>query len=84
MYSAVPVINTVETASNASARLKAFEQSGSAEALARVQELGRPNRRSDDAAARTGTRDPRETPRWPGGLVTSRDGYYWTVPDASD
>jgi FAD-dependent halogenase len=69
-----------DTASRVSAHMKEFERSGSREALCRIEELGRPNPRAlrspEGAAADT----PPEQPRWPGGLITSRDGFHWTLP----
>ena len=68
-----------ETAARVSAHMKEFERSGSREALCRIEELGRPNPRalrSPDVAAGVQA----EAPRWPGGLITSPDGFYWTTP----
>jgi halogenation protein CepH len=69
-----------ETAARVSAHMKAFEASGSREALSRIEELGRPNPRAvrapgcaDDAAAP-------EKPRWPGGLITRPDGFSGPLP----
>ena len=67
-----------ETAARVSAHMKEFERSGSREALCRIEELGRPNPRALQTAG--GSETPPERPRWPGGLVTSRDGFYWTDP----
>ena len=69
-----------ETASRVSAQMKAFETSGSRDALGRIEELGRPNPRAIRVAGQTSESGPPETPRWPGGLVTSRDGFHWTTP----
>lgn len=69
-----------ETASRVSAHMQEFERSGSREALCRIEELGRPNPRALQTPSASGVETPPERPRWPGGLVTSRDGFYWTVP----
>jgi len=69
-----------ETASRVSAQMKAFERSGSRDALGRIEELGRPNPRAIRVTGQTNESGPPETPRWPGGLVTSRDGFHWTTP----
>ena len=70
-----------ETASRVSAQMKEFERSGSQEALSRIEALGRPNPRALRAPGGPASDAPSETPRWPGGLITSRDGFYWNVPD---
>lgn len=69
-----------ETASRVSAHMKEFEQSGSREALCRIEELGRPHPRALRSPNGAGQSPPTETPRWPGGLITSSDGFYWTMP----
>lgn len=70
-----------ETASRVSAHMKEFERSGSRQALSRIEELGRPNPRALRAPGAATPDTPSETPRWPGGLITSRDGFHWTMPD---
>jgi halogenation protein CepH len=69
-----------ETAGRVSAHMKAFETSGSREALSRIEELGRPNPRALRAPGCATDPAATETPRWPGGLITSPDGFYWTLP----
>jgi hypothetical protein len=72
--------NIFETASRVSAHMKAFETSGSHELLCRIDELARPNPRAIRPSAQSDGGGPPESPRWPGGLVTSRDGFHWTIP----
>lgn len=69
--------NIFDTARRVSAYMKTFESSGSADALCRIEELGRPNPKAIRAGSPAG---PPERPRWPDGLVTSADGFHWTVP----
>jgi len=69
-----------DTASRISAHLKEFEASGSAEALGRIQALASAAPRGIRAPARSEHDRPVEHPRWPGGLVTSRDGFSWAIP----
>ncbi|HET7695942.1 MAG TPA: tryptophan 7-halogenase [Vicinamibacterales bacterium] len=69
-----------ETASRVSAHMKEFERSGSREALCRIEELGRPNPRALRTPGSAAAAPAPETPRWPGGLITSPDGFYWTLP----
>ena len=69
-----------ETASRVSAHMKAFETSGSSELLCRIDELARPHPRSIRPPTQPDDGGPPESPRWPGGLVTSRDGFHWTIP----
>jgi FAD-dependent halogenase len=68
-----------ETASRISGQMKAFEATGSREAFRQVQELSRPMPRDFEGRPTPGA-PAFETPRWPGGLVTSPDGFHWTVP----
>ena len=72
--------NIFETAARTSAAMKAFEQSESREMLCRIEAMGRPNARAAVASARSVGDGPVEAPRWPGGLVTSRDGFHWVIP----
>ena len=69
-----------ETASRVSAHMKEFERSGSRQALCRIEELGRPNPRALRAPGAANGNPAAEQPRWPGGLITSADGFHWTVP----
>ena len=68
-----------ETASRVSAQMKVFEMSGSRESLGRIQEAARPDLRAIRAPGQSDGGPP-ESPRWPGGLVTSRDGFHWMIP----
>jgi halogenation protein CepH len=69
-----------DTAARVSAHMKEFERSGSRDALGRIEALGRPNPRALRTPGTAAQAAP-ETPRWPGGLITSSDGFYWTIPD---
>lgn len=69
-----------DTASRVSSYMKDFERSGSREALCRIEELGRPNPRALRSPGHAQDAAPAEAPRWPGGLITSPDGFHWTVP----
>jgi halogenation protein CepH len=71
-----------DTASRVSAEMKEFERSGNREALGRIDELARPNPRAIRSPGPPRGDTPPETPRWPGGLITSLDGFHWTVPGA--
>ena len=68
-----------ETARRVSAQMKAFETSKSREALCRIQDVARPDLNASGAAGQSDGSPP-ERPRWPGGLVTSRDGFHWDIP----
>jgi len=72
--------NIFETATRVSAHMKAFEASGSRETLSRIEELARPNPKAIRSPGQSDADDSSERPRWPGGLVTSRDGFHWTIP----
>ena len=72
--------NIFETASRVSAHMKAFEQSESREALCRIEELARPNPKALRPPGQAGDAAP-ESPRWPGGLITSADGFHWVAPE---
>jgi FAD-dependent halogenase len=72
-----------ETARRVSGYMKAFERSESPEALCRIEELGRPNPKAIRAGVSPDDGTPPERPRWPGGLVTSRDGFHWTAPEGA-
>jgi halogenation protein CepH len=72
--------NIFETASRVSAHMKAFERSGSREALWRIAELTRSDPQAIRAPGQSDEDGPPERPRWPGGLVTSRDGVHWMIP----
>ncbi len=69
-----------ETASRVSAQMKAFELSGSRESLCRIGDLSRADAGTLRSPGQPNDGDPPERPRWPGGLVTSRDGCHWAVP----
>jgi FAD-dependent halogenase len=69
-----------ETASRVSAHMKAFEASASRESMCRIQELARPDLRAMPAPGQSADGGLLEKPRWPGGLVTSRDGFHWMIP----
>src|SRR5262245_29928261 len=71
--------NIFETASRVSAHMKAFEISQSRESVRQIEELGRPNPRAIRMPGRLGDDGSSERPLWPGGLVTSRDGFHWTI-----
>jgi halogenation protein CepH len=70
--------NIFETARRVSAYMRTFEATGSSDALCRIEELGRPNAKAIKAGSVTD--GPPERPRWPGGLVTSADGFHWALP----
>ena len=72
--------NVFETASRVSAHMKAFETSESRESFRRIKELEQPNPRVLRVPGQSDDDGPRESPRWPGGLVASRDGFHWTIP----
>jgi halogenation protein CepH len=72
--------NIFETASRVSAHMKAFEVSESGEFLCRIEELARPNPKAIRVPGQSDDGGPPESPRWPGGLVASRDGFHWMVP----
>jgi halogenation protein CepH len=72
--------NIFETAGRVSAHMKAFEQSESREALSRIEELARPNPRAIRVPGQSDDAGAPERPRWPDGLVTSPDGFHWTIP----
>jgi halogenation protein CepH len=72
--------NIFETASRVSAHMKAFEISQSRESVRQIEELGRPNPRAIRMPGRLGDDGSPERPLWTGGLVTSRDGFRWTIP----
>jgi halogenation protein CepH len=71
-----------ETASRVSAHMKVFEMSENRESLCRIEELARPNPKAIRAPGQTHDGGTPESPRWPGGLVASRDGFHWTIPAA--
>lgn len=75
--------NIFDTARRVSAHMKAFEASGSAEALCRIEDLARPNPKAVRPPGQPsigGPADSPERPRWPGGLVPSDDGFHWMIP----
>ena len=72
--------NIFETASRVSAHMKAFERSESREALSRIEQLARPNPKAIRMPGQSPDGVGPERPRWPGGLVTSADGFHWTLP----